>query len=114
MKLLDLTGNYLNDLKNLKRKSLLNLEHLGLAYNWIENIHNCFDFNNWQSLTSIDLSFNQFTDLIQLTQSLLGLKKLKILMLYGNPVVLLPGYRGFVINSFDGIYFIYFSRFFNI
>lgn len=105
LKLLDLTGNYLSDLKNLKKKPLLNLEHLGLAYNWIENIHNCFDFNNWLSLTSIDLSFNQFTDLIQLTQSLLGLKKLKILQLYGNPVFLLPGYRGFVINSFEGIFF---------
>lgn len=82
-----MTGNYLHDLKNLKKKSMINLQHLGLAYNWISNIQGCFDYTYWPSLTSLDLSCNQFTDLVSLTNSLLGLKRLKVLMLYGNPIV---------------------------
>lgn len=85
--ILDLTGNYLNNLKNFKKKPLINLQHFGLAYNWINDIQGCFEYSNWPSLTSLDLSCNQFTDLVSLTHSLLGLKKLKVLMLYGNPVV---------------------------
>lgn len=51
------------------------------------------------NLVSLDLSYNNFTDLLSLLSNLVTLKKLRILVLQGNPLALLPGYRGFTIDS---------------
>lgn len=51
------------------------------------------------NLVSLDLSYNNFTNLLSLLPKLLTLKKLRVLVLQGNPFALLPGYRGFTIDS---------------
>uniref|UniRef100_A0A8C4YSE6 Leucine rich repeat containing 43 n=1 Tax=Gopherus evgoodei TaxID=1825980 RepID=A0A8C4YSE6_9SAUR len=55
--------------------------------------------NLWPNLLSLDLSFNNFTDLMSIVSKLATLWRLRTLVLQGNPLVLIPGYRGFVIDS---------------
>ncbi|KAG6932951.1 leucine rich repeat containing 43 [Chelydra serpentina] len=51
------------------------------------------------NLLSLDLSFNNFTDLLGIVSKLATLRRLRTLVLQGNPLVLIPGYRGFVMDS---------------
>lgn len=51
------------------------------------------------NLLSLDLSFNNFTDLLGLVSKLATLRKLRVLVLQGNPLALIPGYRGLIIDS---------------
>ncbi|XP_054029261.1 leucine-rich repeat-containing protein 43 [Dryobates pubescens] len=51
------------------------------------------------NLVSLDLSFNGFTDLLELVSQLSSLQKLRILVLQGNPLALVPTYRGFLVDS---------------
>jgi Leucine-rich repeat (LRR) protein len=43
-------------------------------------------FYKRKNLVSLDLSFNQITDLVQLIDELSKLEKLKILNMFGNPI----------------------------
>lgn len=51
------------------------------------------------NLVSLDLSFNDLTDLQGLIASLRTLPHLRVLVLQGNPLALVPYYRGFTIDS---------------
>lgn len=51
------------------------------------------------NLVSLDLSFNSFTDLLGLVSQLSSLQKLRVLVLRGNPLALIPTYRGFLVDS---------------
>ncbi|VCW91057.1 unnamed protein product [Gulo gulo] len=51
------------------------------------------------NLVSLDLSFNDLTDLQGLIASLSTLPHLRVLVLQGNPLALVPYYRGFTIDS---------------
>lgn len=50
-------------------------------------------------LLSLDLSFNNLADLYHTINVLKTLPKLKNLVLQGNPLALVPGYRGYAIDS---------------
>lgn len=51
------------------------------------------------NLVSLDLSFNDLTDLQGLIASLRTLPHLRVLVLQGNPLALVPYYRGLTIDS---------------
>lgn len=48
---------------------------------------------------SLDLGFNDLTDLQGMVASLSTLQRLRLLVLQGNPLALVPYYRGFTIDS---------------
>ncbi|XP_063171914.1 leucine-rich repeat-containing protein 43 [Candoia aspera] len=105
LKVLELCGNDVQSLKDLCTCPPAGLQHLGLS-------HNCHLGSSeeqylvdtfWPNLVSLDLSYNDFTNLLSLLSKLLTLNKLRILILQGNPFALLPGYRGFAIDSLPQI-----------
>lgn len=51
------------------------------------------------NLVSLDLSFNDLIDLQGMVASLSTLQRLRLLVLQGNPLALVPYYRGFTIDS---------------
>ncbi|XP_042818617.1 leucine-rich repeat-containing protein 43 isoform X5 [Panthera tigris] len=77
------------------------LQHLGLGHNKLlgplESLY--VTSNHWPNLVSLDLSFNDLTDLQGMMASLGTLSRLRLLVLQGNPLALLPYYRGFTIDS---------------
>ncbi|XP_053328550.1 leucine-rich repeat-containing protein 43 [Spea bombifrons] len=101
LKVLELCSNQISSLKDLSRNPPATLQHLGLAYNRIklssENIYLTSDI--WPSLVSLDLSFNDLTDIFDLVPKLSTLPKLRILVLQGNPLTFIPYYRGYAIDS---------------
>lgn len=50
-------------------------------------------------LVSLDLGFNNLTDLQNMILGLSTLRHLRLLVLQGNPLSLVPYYRGFTIDS---------------
>lgn len=88
LKVIELDGNSIKHLSSI-HKFKLNLEHLGLGENLLTNIDTYFESNNWLNLVSLDLSYNQITDMISTTKELFNLKVLKALQLYGNPIVVI-------------------------
>lgn len=50
-------------------------------------------------LVSLDLGFNELTDLQGMIAGLCTLKHLRLLVLQGNPLALVPYYRGFTVDS---------------
>lgn len=75
------------------------LIHLGLSYNLISSIMGHMKATSWPHLLSLDLSFNNLADLYDTINVLKTLPKLKNLVLQGNPLALVPGYRGYTIDS---------------
>ncbi|KAL8180109.1 UNVERIFIED_CONTAM: hypothetical protein K2H54_006966, partial [Gekko kuhli] len=101
LKVLELCGNEVDCLKDLCAPPPPELQHLGLGHNCQlgssqeDYLTDAF----WPKLVSLDLSYNNFTDLLGLLSKLGMLKKLRVLVLQGNPLALMPGYRGFTIDS---------------
>ncbi|NWX52153.1 LRC43 protein, partial [Steatornis caripensis] len=101
LKVLELCCNAVADLQDLCVRPALELQHLGLGYNRLcgPSRDSCLTADFWPSLVSLDLSFNNFTDLLGLVSQLSSLPKLRILVLQGNPLALIPTYRGFLVDS---------------
>nr|XP_009921544.1 PREDICTED: leucine-rich repeat-containing protein 43 [Haliaeetus albicilla] len=101
LKVLELCCNVVADLQDLCARPPPELQHLGLGYNRLcgpsEDKYLTAAF--WPNLVSLDLSFNNFTDLLGLVSQLSSLQKLRILLLQGNPLALIPTYRGFLVDS---------------
>ncbi|NWS75444.1 LRC43 protein, partial [Crotophaga sulcirostris] len=101
LKVLELCCNAVTDLQDLCTQPPPELQHLGLGYNRLcgpsRDKYLTADF--WPNLISLDLSFNSFTDLLGLVSQLSSLQKLRILVLQGNPLALIPTYRGFLVDS---------------
>ncbi|NXS04470.1 LRC43 protein, partial [Oxylabes madagascariensis] len=101
LKVLELCCNAVEDLQDLCARPPPELQHLGLGYNRLcgpsQEKHLTMDF--WPNLVSLDLSFNSLTDLLELVSQLSTLQKLHILVLQGNPLALIPTYRGFLVDS---------------
>ncbi|NXI76284.1 LRC43 protein, partial [Rhipidura dahli] len=101
LKVLELCYNAVNDLQDLCARPPPELQHLGLGYNQLsgpsQEKHLTLDF--WPNLVSLDLSFNSLTDLLGLVSQLSTLQNLRILVLQGNPLALIPTYRGFLVDS---------------
>ncbi|NXS24585.1 LRC43 protein, partial [Mystacornis crossleyi] len=98
---LELCYNAVGDLQGLCARPPPELQHLGLRYNRLcgpsQEKHLTVDF--WPNLVSLDLSFNSLTDLLGLVSQLSTLQNLRILVLQGNPLALIPTYRGFLVDS---------------
>ena len=77
---LDLSGRGISDLKGLER--LEKLESLNLSQNQISNLYSLEISASRDKLKSLNLAFNRISDL----SSLLELKALENLVLYGNPL----------------------------
>ena len=119
-----LSANYIKNVnsKNLPRK-LLSLElnsnqvselfslcldppalvHLGLGNNCLTYVDDYLSGEHWPALLSLDLSYNNLTDLPETLRKLKTLPNLRNLILLGNPVMLTAGYRGFVIDNLNSI-----------
>ncbi|XP_071790710.1 leucine-rich repeat-containing protein 43-like [Asterias amurensis] len=99
LKVLELVANQISDLEPLCNKPPPTLSHLGLGLNKISALHDYMTGTYWPDLLSLDLSHNNLCDLIEVVQTLATLPKLRNLVLIGNPLALIPGYRGFIIDS---------------
>ncbi|NWH63547.1 LRC43 protein, partial [Geococcyx californianus] len=101
LKVLELCCNVVADLQDLCTQPPPELQHLGLGYNRLcgPSWDKCLTADFWPNLVSLDLSFNSFTDLMGLVSQLSSLQKLRILVLQGNPLALIPTYRGFLVDS---------------
>uniref|UniRef100_A0A8C0I970 Leucine rich repeat containing 43 n=1 Tax=Bubo bubo TaxID=30461 RepID=A0A8C0I970_BUBBB len=101
LKVLELCCNAVADLRDLCAQPPPELQHLGLGYNRLcgplQDKYLAANF--WPNLVSLDLSFNNFTDLLGLVSQLSSLQKLRVLVLQGNPLALIPTYRGFLVDS---------------
>nr|XP_041575212.1 leucine-rich repeat-containing protein 43 isoform X3 [Taeniopygia guttata] len=106
LKVLELCYNVVGDLQDLSAQPPPELQHLGLGYNRLcgpfQEKHLTVDF--WPNLVSLDLSFNSLTDLPGLVSQLSTLQNLRILMLQGNPLALIPTYRGFLVDSLPKLF----------
>ncbi|XP_028621836.1 leucine-rich repeat-containing protein 43 isoform X1 [Grammomys surdaster] len=101
LKVLELYGNLITSMECLCSPPPPRLQHLGLGHNKLlgplESLY--VTSNNWPQLVSLDLGFNDLTDLQNMILGLSTLKHLRLLVLQGNPLALVPYYRGFTIDS---------------
>ncbi|XP_045441518.1 N-acetyllactosaminide beta-1,3-N-acetylglucosaminyltransferase 4 isoform X1 [Pipistrellus kuhlii] len=101
LKVLELYGNYISSMKCLCDRPPPGLQHLGLGDNKLlgplQSVY--ITAQHWPNLVSLDLGFNDLTDLQAMVASLSTLQRLRLLVLQGNPLALVPYYRGFTIDS---------------
>ncbi|XP_035299207.1 leucine-rich repeat-containing protein 43 isoform X3 [Cricetulus griseus] len=101
LKVLELYGNLITSMECLCSPAPPNLQHLGLGQNKLlgslESLY--VTSNNWPKLVSLDLGFNDLTDLQSMITGLSTLRQLRLLILQGNPLALVPYYRGFTVDS---------------
>ncbi|KAK2502281.1 hypothetical protein MC885_013781 [Smutsia gigantea] len=101
LKVLELYGNQIASMECLCAHPPPVLQHLGLGHNKLlgplESLYITTD--HWPSLISLDLGFNNLTDLQGMIASLSTLPRLQLLVLQGNPLALVPYYRGLTIAS---------------
>lgn len=98
LKVLEACANQVSDLSSLCVKPP-GLIHLGLGYNKISVIGDYLTGSYWPSLLSLDLSHNNLSDLLDVVRKVGSLPKLRNLILQGNPLSLIPGYRGYTVDS---------------
>ncbi|XP_071093014.1 leucine-rich repeat-containing protein 43-like [Haliotis cracherodii] len=98
LKVLELCANEISDISALCINPPL-LTHLGLGHNNIAFIGDYITGDYWPCLLSLDLSHNDLSDLLDVVRKLGTLPKLRNLILQGNPLSLIPGYRGYTIDS---------------
>uniref|UniRef100_A0A8D1J8X3 Leucine rich repeat containing 43 n=1 Tax=Sus scrofa TaxID=9823 RepID=A0A8D1J8X3_PIG len=105
LKVLELYGNKMTSMECLCAHPPPGLQHLGLGHNKLlgpmESLYVTSD--HWPNLVSLDLGFNDLTDLQSMVASLRTLQYLRLLVLQGNPLALVPYYRGFTIDSLSGL-----------
>ncbi|KFP79846.1 Leucine-rich repeat-containing protein 43, partial [Acanthisitta chloris] len=108
LKVLELCYNAVGDLQDLCAQPPPELQHLGLGYNRLCSPlqDKCLTEDLWPNLVSLDLSFNNLTDLLGLVSQLSSLQKLRVLVLQGNPLALIPTYRGFTVDSLPKLSFL--------
>ncbi|KAL1768412.1 leucine-rich repeat-containing protein 43 isoform X1 [Sigmodon hispidus] len=101
LKVLELYGNLITSIECLCSPAPPNLQHLGLGHNKLmgplQSLH--VTSSNWPKLVSLDLGFNDLTDLQSMILGLCTLQLLRLLVLQGNPLALVPYYRGFTVDS---------------
>uniref|UniRef100_A0A8W8K691 Leucine-rich repeat-containing protein 43 n=1 Tax=Magallana gigas TaxID=29159 RepID=A0A8W8K691_MAGGI len=98
LKVLELCANQISDISALCVRPPP-LIHLGLGSNKISFIGDYLTGDYWPNLLSLDLSHNNLSDLLDVIRKLGSLPKLRNLILQGNPLSLIPGYRGYTIDS---------------
>ena len=95
LNVLELCGNEIDSIDGFTHGDL-QLRHLGLGHNFISSINNYS--KGWESLLSLDLSFNQLTDLEGTISAITRVPTLRVLCLQGNPFSLFMGYRGLLVD----------------
>ncbi|XP_028400966.1 leucine-rich repeat-containing protein 43-like [Dendronephthya gigantea] len=104
LEVLELAANNVSDLSALKSANLCSLLHLGLAQNQVTNIlPRSYTPSKWPSLLSLDLSYNNLSNLQSTVEILKHLPALRNLLLVGNPLHLAKCYHGFLIDSIPGL-----------
>lgn len=103
LKVLELCANQISDLFSLCMKPP-KLQHLGLGYNHLTYIDEYLTGDYWSELLSLDLSNNNLSDLLEIVRKLSTLPRLRNLVLQGNPLSLIPGYRGYVVDSLKKLF----------
>uniref|UniRef100_A0A671ED12 Leucine rich repeat containing 43 n=1 Tax=Rhinolophus ferrumequinum TaxID=59479 RepID=A0A671ED12_RHIFE len=102
---LELYGNSIPSMECLCVRPPPGLQHLGLGHNKLlgpsQSLY--ITARHWPNLVSLDLGFNDLTDLQSMMGSLSSLRHLRLLVLQGNPLALVPYYRGFTIDSLAGL-----------
>nr|XP_030716060.1 leucine-rich repeat-containing protein 43 isoform X2 [Globicephala melas] len=105
LKVLELYSNKMTSMECLCTRPPPRLQHLGLGHNKLlgplESLYVTSDY--WPNLISLDLSFNDLTDLQGMVSGLRTLQRLRLLVLQGNPLALVPCYRGFIIDGLSGL-----------
>ncbi|XP_062446336.1 leucine-rich repeat-containing protein 43 [Rhea pennata] len=109
LKVLELYGNAVGDLRDLccPLPPPPRLQHLGLGGNRLGGSSQALAYlaaDFWPNLVSLDLSFNALADLPGLLSALSALRELRVLVLQGNPLALLPAYRAFVVDSLPRLF----------
>ncbi|EHB01455.1 Leucine-rich repeat-containing protein 43 [Heterocephalus glaber] len=101
LKVLELYGNELSSTECLCAHPPPGLQHLGLGQNQLRSPSESryLTASHWPNLVSLDLGFNDLTDLRAMVAALRSLGRLRLLVLQGNPLALLPHYRGFTVDS---------------
>ncbi|XP_069135935.1 leucine-rich repeat-containing protein 43-like isoform X3 [Argopecten irradians] len=99
LKVLELCANKISDLSALCVRPPPSMIHLGLGFNKISFMGDYLTGDYWPQLLSLDLSHNNLTDLLDVVRKLGTLPKLRNLILQGNPLSLIAGYRGYTIDS---------------
>ncbi|KAM4827012.1 leucine-rich repeat-containing protein 43 [Thomomys bottae] len=101
LKVLELYGNLICTMACLCTHPPPRLQHLGLGHNKLLGpLESLFvTANYWPNLISLDLGFNDLTDLQGMVASLSSLQNLRLLVLQGNPLALVPYYRGLTVDS---------------
>ncbi|XP_063820539.1 leucine-rich repeat-containing protein 43 isoform X2 [Pseudophryne corroboree] len=101
LKVLELCYNNISSLKDLSSDPPPLIQHLGLSYNRIQcsSEGSYLTADLWPNLVSLDLSWNDLTDLFGLVPTLATLQQLRILVLQGNPLTFIPAYRGYTVDS---------------
>ena len=105
LKIMHLNGNELDSLPNLE--NLIHLIHLGLSHNSIRStllVSKLFP----SGIVSLDLSWNKLVDLKETAETLNKLSNLKNLVLFGNPICLLPFYNNEILRCLPRL--IYFDE----
>ncbi|XP_052246796.1 leucine-rich repeat-containing protein 43-like isoform X3 [Dreissena polymorpha] len=97
LKVLEVCANQVSDLSALCEKPP-RLIHLGLGYNKLNVLGDYLTAQYWPQLLSLDLSNNNLSDILDVVQKLSTLPKMRNLVLQGNPLSLIPGYRGYTVD----------------
>ncbi|XP_005091563.1 leucine-rich repeat-containing protein 43 [Aplysia californica] len=98
LRVLELCANQISDVSGLCVRPPL-LHHLGIGHNKISFIGDYITGDFWPNLLSLDLSHNDLCDLMDIVRKMTTLPRLRNLILQGNPLSLIPGYRGYTIDS---------------
>ncbi|XP_015443420.2 leucine-rich repeat-containing protein 43 isoform X2 [Pteropus alecto] len=101
LKVLELYGNSVASMACLCAHPPPGLQHLGLGHNKLLGPlqSHYVTREHWPHLVSLDLGFNDLTDLQGMVGSLSSLRHLRLLVLQGNPLALVPYYRGLTVDS---------------
>ena len=94
--------NY-NNVGSVKGPVNKNLLHIGLSYNQID-IYLLNDiYRYYPNLFSLNVSHNKIVDLEQAVDVCAQFSDLKVLVLRGNPCVLIDGYKSYCINKLPNL-----------
>ncbi|XP_007936443.1 leucine-rich repeat-containing protein 43 [Orycteropus afer afer] len=100
LKVLELYGNEITSRESLCAHLPPGLLHLGLGHNkLLSPMESLYTADHWPNLISLDLGFNDVADLQSVLGGLCTLRRLRLLVLQGNPMALVPYYRGLTVDS---------------
>lgn len=90
---LNLSHNYIKEIKNCDSEVLPLLNTLNISHNSLHHAESIISIKNCLYLTVLDISYNKIDDII-IVKTLAEMPNLKVLYMMGNPVVrMIPNYR---------------------